>query len=398
MFRLSESSHPELVDLISHFQKCTYRASSDEQHSRNILANVANLLNRDYAFVEIKNENGSLCDSYPENIPFLLTEQAVSQSSPDQLQSLLNKCKRARCRNRFVVPVLKFEGKLLCRSATLSGSMEMLYRNGITYLFGANGGIGNQVSPVEVVPGRDSFDQVRGADIYLLNYLEVSHIADLMLEDSKYKYGVRVTSSEKVDKEKRYNNFEVMALPYPGVEHFADWVDNNYDEQGLRFDWNQDFINADIRIPEKTLNHLRQKNIVSLLEIPEQYQSWDTVQLTKSYFKLLLEVFLNNSSGLLIHCISGWDRTPFFVSLIRISLWADGLIHKSLNTAELLYFTIGYDWFLFCHNLVDRGKQRQEIFRYCFSFLRHLEHSDFSAYNIMNRQDPNLAERLNERR
>lgn len=27
-------------------------------------------------------------------------------------------------------------------------------------------------------------------------------------------------------------------------------------------------------------------------------------------------------SGLLVHCISGWDRTPLFVSLLRLSLWA----------------------------------------------------------------------------
>ena len=26
--------------------------------------------------------------------------------------------------------------------------------------------------------------------------------------------------------------------------------------------------------------------------------------------------------GLLIHCISGWDRTPLFISLLRLSLWA----------------------------------------------------------------------------
>ena len=27
-------------------------------------------------------------------------------------------------------------------------------------------------------------------------------------------------------------------------------------------------------------------------------------------------------SGVLVHCISGWDRTPMFISLLRISLWA----------------------------------------------------------------------------
>lgn len=26
--------------------------------------------------------------------------------------------------------------------------------------------------------------------------------------------------------------------------------------------------------------------------------------------------------GMLIHCVSGWDRTPLFVSLLRLSLWA----------------------------------------------------------------------------
>ena len=29
-----------------------------------------------------------------------------------------------------------------------------------------------------------------------------------------------------------------------------------------------------------------------------------------------------DSGGLLIHCISGWDRTPLFISLLRLSLWA----------------------------------------------------------------------------
>ena len=32
--------------------------------------------------------------------------------------------------------------------------------------------------------------------------------------------------------------------------------------------------------------------------------------------------FNSGDGGLLIHCISGWDRTPLFVSLLRMSLWA----------------------------------------------------------------------------
>ena len=43
----------------------------------------------------------------------------------------------------------------------------------------------------------------------------------------------------------------------------------------------------------------------------------------------------------------GWDRTPLFVSLLRLTLWADGEIHRSLTAAQILYFTIAYDWMLF---------------------------------------------------
>jgi len=43
----------------------------------------------------------------------------------------------------------------------------------------------------------------------------------------------------------------------------------------------------------------------------------------------------------------GWDRTPLFISLLRISLWADGEVHASLDAHEILYLTIAYDWFGF---------------------------------------------------
>ena len=51
--------------------------------------------------------------------------------------------------------------------------------------------------------------------------------------------------------------------------------------------------------------------------------------------------------GILVHCISGWDRTPMFISLLRLSLWADGRIHQSLTVDEMLYLTLAYDWYLF---------------------------------------------------
>lgn len=46
-----------------------------------------------------------------------------------------------------------------------------------------------------------------------------------------------------------------------------------------------------------------------------------------------------DDSGLLVHCISGWDRTPLFISLLRLSLWAvsmDGLGHGVRERSEAL--------------------------------------------------------------
>uniref|UniRef100_A0A8C5SMV9 Myotubularin related protein 14 n=1 Tax=Laticauda laticaudata TaxID=8630 RepID=A0A8C5SMV9_LATLA len=87
---------------------------------------------------------------------------------------------------------------------------------------------------------------------------------------------------------------------------------------------------------------------LSLSHCPLPTQNWDLVQQTQNYLKLLISIInSDDDGGLLVHCISGWDRTPLFISLLRLSLWADGLIHTSLEPAEILYLTVAYDWFLF---------------------------------------------------
>ena len=67
-------------------------------------------------------------------------------------------------------------------------------------------------------------------------------------------------------------------------------------------------------------------SVVICLSVWGPGQSWDLVDLTKNYFSLILDLVLDPepNSGVLIHCISGWDRTPMFISLLRLSLWADG--------------------------------------------------------------------------
>ncbi|XP_067611469.1 myotubularin-related protein 14 isoform X19 [Pseudorca crassidens] len=126
---------------------------------------------------------------------------------------------------------------------------------------------------------------------------------------------------------------------------------------------------------------------VRTLQGPWEGQSWDLVQQTQNYLKLLLSIInSDDDSGLLVHCISGWDRTPLFISLLRLSLWADGLIHASLKPAEILYLTVAYDWFLFGHMLVDRLSKGEEIFFFCFNFLKHIISEEFSALKIQRRK------------
>jgi len=67
--------------------------------------------------------------------------------------------------------------------------------------------------------------------------------------------------------------------------------------------------------------------------------------------------------GILVHCISGWDRTPLFVSLLRLSLWAEGAIHQSLSALEILYLTIAYDWFLFGYDVLPYVNAKKQMVR-----------------------------------
>lgn len=160
-------------------------------------------------------------------------------------------------------------------------------------------------------------------------------------------------------------------MPYPGCEFFREFRDNNYSGEGLIFDWSQKNVDASICVPDDPVT--AQMNINW-----ETYKAWDLVQITQNYLKLLLKYLQDNSSGLLIHCISGWDRTPLFVSLLRLSLWADGAIHQTLSAMQILYFTIAYDWMLFGHNLPDRLSKGEDIFFFCFYALKYLMDDEFS--------------------
>ncbi|XP_072845351.2 phosphatidylinositol-3,5-bisphosphate 3-phosphatase MTMR14 isoform X1 [Pogona vitticeps] len=351
------------------------------------------LFNKDYCYSLIHNMNGEICSHYPRLIVFLEYESTdqerhrfESTVQVGKLQDLIHRSKMARCRGRFVCPVILYKGKHICRSATLAGWGELYGRTGYNYIF--SGGADDAWADTEDLSEEDSafrnadsqlFDKVRGHDIKLLRYLSVAYICDLMVENKKVKFGLNVTSSEKVDKAQRYADFTLLSIPYPGCEFFKEYKERDYTAEGLVFNWKQDYVDAPLSIPV---------SLTKSLNIDwSEYQSWDLVQQTQNYLKLLISLINgDDDSGLLVHCISGWDRTPLFISLLRLSLWADGLIHRSLEPAEILYLTVAYDWFLFGHMLVDRLSKGEEIFFFCFDFLKHITSEEFSAAKQLRRK------------
>lgn len=253
----------------------------------------------------------------------------------------------------------------------------MYGRSGIEYLLTAaiSGKTEGEVEDDEVTQTNSDwqlFDRVRSQDIRLLKSCNVGVIVDLMVEKKKVKYGLNVTSSEKVDKENRYGEFSILSLPYPGCEFFREFRDSGYTSDGLAINWNQTFMDAQLVIPERAMSRRVATDWNS-------YRKWDLVRLTQNYLRLLLTYIHEGSEGLLVHCISGWDRTPLFISLLRLSLWADGLIHPSLGPVEILYLTVAYDWLLFGHDLKDRLAKGEEIFFFCFDFLKYITADEFAV-------------------
>ncbi|XP_062356482.1 myotubularin-related protein 14 isoform X6 [Cinclus cinclus] len=360
-----------LAELLLEFSRAQYRAKDGGGAAaakvERIERRCLELFGRDYRYSVIPNVHGEICAHYPRHIVLLERDAGASRDSYEssvqvgKLQDLINRSKMARCRGRFVCPVILYKGKHICRSATLAGWGELYGRTGYNYIF--SGGSDDAWADAEDISEEDSalrnadtqlFDKVRGHDIKLLRYLSVRYICDLMVENKKVKFGLNVTSSEKVDKAQRYADFTLLSIPYPGCEFFKDYKDRDYTAEGLIFNWKQ---------------------------------SWDLVQQTQNYLKLLISIInSDDDSGLLVHCISGWDRTPLFISLLRLSLWADGLIHTSLEPSEILYLTVAYDWFLFGHMLVDRLSKGEEIFFFCFNFLKHITSEEFSALKSQRRK------------
>ncbi|XP_054919846.1 phosphatidylinositol-3,5-bisphosphate 3-phosphatase MTMR14-like isoform X2 [Dermacentor andersoni] len=392
------------------------------------------LFDKDYTVKIIDNKSGSLSATYPSKIVFLAPPADDGQSTDRRAKELrqhMEKARVARARTRFVVPVILYDGKHICRSATLSGGMEIFGRTVTEFVYGASASLGTQlldsvrkiafpsdsggstatssqeasqessVSPDKsessdatassghqqdesqpsVITQQSSEEdaslhgELRKVDIELLKALSVHNICDLMVEGKKEKCYVKVTSSEKVDKYNRYRDFTIFKLPYPGCEFFEPYARYGFKARNLRFDWSQNFVDVELQVPEIGCSSELGINWA-------KYKDWDLQTLTTNYLRLLLAAVVNGQSGLLVHCISGWDRTPLFISLLRLSMWADNEIHQNLSPLEMAYLTVAYDWFLFSHNLPNRIQKNEQIFYFCFDILKQIGNQAFSVATL----------------
>uniref|UniRef100_A0A0K8UX90 Myotubularin-related protein 14 n=1 Tax=Bactrocera latifrons TaxID=174628 RepID=A0A0K8UX90_BACLA len=301
----------------------------------------------------------------------------------NRIRDLIIRARYARCRQRFVAPVIYFRGQYICRSATVSVVQETYSRYAYDYITsGTTSETQQRTHPEENPDSSDdslvndspspfSYSESIRSDIALLNTLNIKTIADLMVEQRKIKFFVTISSSEKADPEHNYKNFNLLALPYPGCEFFKTFREYNYTAPNLHYNWKSPFNNAHISIPK----------IGPAMDLDinwEEYRNWDVVVITQNYLKAMLKYVQEENSGLLVHCISGWDRTPLFICLLRLSLWADGLIHQSLDITQITYFTLAYDWYLFGHQLPSREKRGEDIIVFCFHMLKFIASEEFS--------------------
>lgn len=223
------------------------------------------------------------------------------------------------------------------------------------------------------------------------------------------RLGIRLASSEM--QSSHYSDFKISSLPFPGVSVYYNFREKRLHGAPL----------PSGKIRQRELDGLEEPLLRLAFPLrPGQswnnYQSWNVVATVQRYLGYIFDTLRSTSptDGLLIHCVSGsllchdhlnqfytnsclgWDRTPLFIGIIRILLWAEGLVHQSLDADQILYLVVAYDWLLFGyadysrvprfnihssffrHQLVSRLKEGCEIFYFAFWVLQFLSQSEYS--------------------
>ncbi|KAJ3447548.1 myotubularin-related [Anaeramoeba flamelloides] len=290
------------------------------------------LLSRDNDLSVLLNKEGSdeLCESYPYKIAY--------PTHIKNYPSFVSSCKNNRLRNRFPVPVVFYKDKYVCRSSTIRNYLK---------------------------------DEEYEKDCKTLKSLSISSIFNFMVEKNRDKEEYKATT-ESVKKE-HYPDLHQFLMPYPGVKFFIQYTRNNYKFDGLLYNFDHPRNEVQLTIPIDFEN-VKQYHVLPITEITGLY--------LRTMLRVLANPLQNKHSSIVLHCLSGWDRTPMYITFLRASLWADGVAHQSLSTQEMLYLIVGYDYFLFHHQLKYRLQIEAELFRFTFNFLPKMIGKEFSIFSF----------------
>eukprot|EP00029_Vermamoeba_vermiformis_P007859 TRINITY_DN3516_c0_g1_i1.p1 TRINITY_DN3516_c0_g1~~TRINITY_DN3516_c0_g1_i1.p1 ORF type:complete len:1015 (+),score=192.09 TRINITY_DN3516_c0_g1_i1:82-3126(+) len=325
------------------------------------------LFSKDYIIHLIENNH---CHTYPPEIVFLGSHDARGtegdpfnailshEETAVKMEGEMQKSKNCRCRQRFPVPVIMINNKYVCRSAGLSEQLEITFR----------------VKSENIGQSASSVATHREWDISWLKMLNIKYVCDLMVEEAVKVLGFSVCSSERTA-EGHGKVFYVSGMPYPGVSAYANFIEKLQRSKTGPLKITTDYWKKE----QATVSICKPFNLPKPYSW-DQFKQWSAIELTQNYMRFILNLLRDpdNTAGVLIHCISGWDRTPLYVSLLRILLWADGQIHKNLSADQMLYLTIAYDWLLFGHGLSKRLHKGYQIMYFCFWILDYLRDDEFS--------------------
>jgi hypothetical protein len=120
----------DIKTLLQVFVVSQFRSREPDATTERIQSLCASLFSCDQeteSLLIIGNQTGELSSTYPPQL--LVPASHRVPIDRKRLQQLISKAKIARCRCRFPVPVVLFNDKYICRSATLSGMHHLSHRN-----------------------------------------------------------------------------------------------------------------------------------------------------------------------------------------------------------------------------------------------------------------------------
>lgn len=384
-------------------ENADFRSSSCVQQSAAFMSLCIDLARRDHSIELIDNQSGQLCWSYP---PMIIL---MDHPKPPDFDTLVVQAQFARVHSRFPVPAVTVLGHSLLRSSTVAIGAESAFRNMI----------------LKWSLNFNHSDQ-KVADSQLLRAFGVKHIVDLTVDNHMRKFGLAMCSSEKAEPHDYYHKyFDIHVMPYPGCEYMKriageqhhpsptgrspvtipvpsadDSPDDGHVDSAHRHgdrsaspsaaahscrkaaDCDKETIVL-CREDEPSIDGWHTSLVVKSplqMDADAEFRSWRWTNLTRRYLRMVLamlgDVAAGHGSSLApsvdLHCISGWDRSAMFISLVRLSLWADGLVHQSLTESEILFFSIAYDWMFFTHQLKLRLRRKEEVMLFGFRVLKYI--------------------------